>query len=332
MKSSIINVIGAGAWGTALAHAYANEGHDVTLWAREESVIASINDHHMNDDFLPNHPLCPALKVTGDLQSVLKADAILLVTPAQYIRATLRGLKDQLHPDTPLIICAKGIEIETGSLFSQIMFEEIPHIPYAIFTGPTFAAEVAKDHPVAMTLAVSQKEWGTKLQTLLAAKTIRPYLSEDLIGTQIGSAVKNVIAIACGIVNGCGLGESTRAAILTRGLSEMARLAVAMGGKRETLMGMCGVGDMILTCSSMQSRNFSFGAMIGQGKTVQEILDSRNSVTEGVYTAKALQVLARKNAIEMPICQAVYDAVIDQKPIKEIMNDLLGRPLKPETH
>lgn len=326
-----IGVIGAGSWGTALAQCYAGAGHKVLIWAREEDVVKAINEKHENTVFLPDIKLHKDLRATTDISAVIKCDIILLVTPAQYLRATLQNIKDQIPEGKPLVICSKGIEIATGKLMSQVAAEDVPHAFISVLTGPTFAADIARDLPSAVTIAGKDKDRIKVLAEQLAARNLRPYVSDDLIGTQIGGAVKNVIAIAAGILEGQKLGESARAALITRGLAEMARLTSAMGGKKETLMGMCGIGDLMLTCNSMESRNFSFGVLIGQGKTMQEILLERRSVTEGVHTAEALMKMAHSYAVEMPIAEAVYQCLHDNSPVEDVIDAMLERPVRMET-
>jgi len=325
-----IGIIGGGAWGTALAQVYATAGKNVILWAREDEVISSINTRHENTPFLPGQPISTNIKATGNLADAAKADVLLIVTPAQYLRITLDHLKPHLSDATPLVICAKGVEIKTGALMSQIASEVMPKSPIAILTGPTFAAEIAKGLPTAVTLAMNTKDAAEKLAESLNTRSLRLYASDDVIGAQVGGAVKNVIAIACGVIEGKQLGNSARAALVTRGLAEIARLASALGAKKETLMGMCGVGDLLLTCSSMQSRNFSLGVALGQGKSLKDILAQRNSVTEGVYTAEALMVMAKNNAVEMPISEAMYKCLSEGANVDEMIVRMLDRPVKSE--
>lgn len=326
-----IGIIGGGAWGTALAQSFAGTGKQCVIWAREERVVDSINIRNENETFLPGVKLNGNIRATGILREAAKADILIIVTPAQYLRTTLQTLKPDLNDTKPLVICAKGIEIESGLMLSQIAQEIVPESPLAILTGPTFAAEIARGLPSAVTLAMRDKESAKALAETLSSRTLRMYAADDIVGAQVGGAVKNVIAIACGIIEGRKLGDSARAALVTRGLAEIARLASALGAKKETLMGMCGVGDLILTCSSMQSRNFSLGAALGQGKSLKEILESRNSVTEGVYTAEALVVMARNNAVEMPISEAVHACLQDGADVGQIIEKILDRPVKTET-
>ena len=326
MKS--IGVIGGGAWGTALAQAQAAGGNPCTLWARESEVVDSINESHENTVFLAGVPLDPSLKATGDLAEIAACDVILLVTPAQFMRASLEDLKPHLKPDTPLVICSKGIEIVSGAMLSSVAADILPDQPIAIMSGPTFASEIARGLPCAVTVATPDEALGKSLQEALGLKRFRPYVTTDMIGAQLGGSLKNVIAIAAGVVAGKKLGDSARAALITRGIAEMGRLCVARGGQRETLFGMCGVGDLMLTCSSMQSRNYSLGFRLGEGESLDDILGSRNSVTEGVYTAQAVLKLAERNAVDMPITEAVYACLHDGMPIDEAMEDMLNRPFK----
>lgn len=324
-----IGIIGGGAWGTALAQNFANAGKTVLIWAREDEVVSSINSVHENIPFLPGVRLNDNIRATPTLSEAVKVDVILVVTPAQYVRPTLAAIKPSLDPSKTIIICAKGVEIETGGLISQIAQEILPQNPLAILTGPTFAAEIARGLPSAVTIAMKDIDAAKTLAKELNTRNLRIYPSDDVIGAQIGGAVKNVIAIACGIIEGKKLGDSARAALVTRGLAEIARLGSALGAKKETLMGMCGVGDMILTCSSMQSRNFSLGVALGQGRTLADILGERRSVTEGVYTAKALVLMAKNNAVEMPIADTVHQC-LEGANVDEMIERVLDRPVKTE--
>ncbi len=326
-----IGIIGAGAWGTALANSFATAGRPVTIWAREPEIVDSLNNRQENELFLPGIKLDKSIKATDSLTEASACDVLLITTPAQHVRSSLESLKAASETGKPFIICAKGVEINTGYLLSRVAEEIVPQAKIGVLTGPTFAAEIARGLPSAVTLAIREKDVGEQLVELLGNRTLRTYLSDDILGAQVGGAVKNVIAIACGVIEGLKLGDSARAALVTRGLAEIARLAAAMGAKKETLMGMCGVGDLILTCSSMQSRNFSLGVALGQGKSLEEILGSRTSVTEGVHTAKALTVMAKNHAVEMPISDAVNKCLSENVPIKEMIEMMLDRPFKAET-
>jgi glycerol-3-phosphate dehydrogenase (NAD(P)+) len=326
-----IGVIGAGAWGTALAMAAARAGAEVVLQAREPEVVESVNARHENSLFLPGIALDPAIHATASMTEAAQADALLLVTPAQHLRAACRALKPDLKPGVPVIICAKGIEIETGSLMSEAAEAELGSQPVAVLSGPTFAAEVAKGLPTAVTLAIRDEVLGRRLLAALGGRTFRPYLSDDLVGAQVGGAVKNVLAIACGIVHGRSLGDNARAALITRGLAEIARLGARLGARAETLMGLSGLGDLTLTCSSLQSRNMSLGAALGQGRSLEEVLGERRSVAEGVFTARAVTKLAAEKGVDMPLCQAV-DALLNQgADLDAIIDALMTRPFKAET-
>lgn len=323
-----IGVIGAGAWGTALAQVLSNEDRDVLLWAREESVVEDINKHHENTEYLPSVELNENLKATTALEDVASRDILLFVTPAQHLRSTLNSIKSYYRQDQVIVVCSKGIELESGMLLSQVVEDVIPEAKVAVMTGPTFASEIARGLPGAVTIGVKDADLGAMLQDTLGAKRFRPYVTTDIIGVQLGGAIKNVIAIACGVVYGRQLGESARAALLTRGVAEIARLGVAMGAKKQTLLGMCGIGDLMLTASSMQSRNFSLGAALGEGKSMESILSQRNAVTEGVHTAKATLDLAKQNAVDMPITEAVYKCLHEGLSIEDAIEDMLNRPFK----
>lgn len=325
-----IGIIGAGAWGTALAQSLANSGKDVLLWAREAEVVISINEHHENSLYLKDVRLNEMIKATHNLNDLDDCDLFLMTTPAQHLRATLEEVKDHLA-DKPFIICAKGIEIKTGCLLSEVAEQVIPNAKVACLSGPTFASEVARGLPCAVTLAMKDKELGIQIVNAIGSRTLRTYLTDDLIGAQVGGAIKNVIAIASGVVQGRKMGESARCALITRGLTEMGRLASALGARKETLMGMCGVGDLVLTSSSMQSRNYSLGFALGEGKTLEEILGDRISVTEGVHTAKALRLMAEQNAVDMPISTAVNDFLNEGADVGTIIERVLDRPLRRES-
>jgi glycerol-3-phosphate dehydrogenase (NAD(P)+) len=327
-----ISIIGGGAWGTALAHVMATAGHDTILWAREEDVVNSINQTHINKPFLDGISIHPSITATNDLGAAIKnTHVILMVTPAQHLRASMHALAlARVGENIPLVICAKGVEIETGLMMSEVARLGLPYMPLAVLTGPTFAAEIARGLPTAVTLAMDDLNAAQKLCDTLSSRSMRMYASDDMVGAQIGGAVKNVIAIACGMIAGKGLGDSARAALVTRGLAEIARLCIAMGGKRETLMGMCGVGDLLLTCSSMQSRNFSLGFALGEGQSLESILSGRSAVTEGVHTAKALYRLAKKHAVDMPIAHGVHQCLSEGLSVDMMIQAMLDRPVRHE--
>lgn len=324
-----LGIIGGGAWGTALAALSAEQG-DTLLWARNAEVVASVNQQNANPLYLPGIALPQSLRATADLAALKDCDALVLAVPAQTLRHFAREIWKQLPSHAPIIITAKGIEIDSGKLPGDILQEILPNRPLAILTGPTFAAEVARGLPTAATLACYDATLGAALVQRIGRPTFRPYLSDDVTGTQIGGAVKNVLAIACGIVVGRKLGDNARAALITRGLAEMTRLGLALGGRPETLMGLSGLGDLVLTCSGAQSRNLSLGIALGEGKNLNEIQAGRRSVAEGVFTAKALHHLCARLEIEMPIAAAVHAILHEGAAIDQTIAALLARPLKTE--
>ena len=324
-------VIGAGAWGTACAQALARAGRDVTLWALEESVAASINTDHRNTTFLPDVALDPALTATSDLADLGDCDAVLAVAPAQFMRATLRQFAPHAREGLPVVLCSKGIEISSLAFMSDVLADTLPHSVPAVLAGPSFAIDVARDLPAAVTLACADEPVLQALGGSIASSTFRPYLSSDVLGAEIGGAVKNVLAIACGMVLGLGLGRSAHAALIARGFAEMRRLGVALGCDPDTLIGLCGLGDLVLTCSSEQSRNMSCGLALGKGESLAAIMDARVSVTEGVATAPALAQMARSANIDMPICQTVAAIIAGELPVAEAAAALLSRELRRET-
>jgi len=325
-----IGVIGAGAWGTALAATARRGGRDVVLWAHEPEVVAGIRAAGENSVYLPGIALDPGVRATTDLAEAAACDAVLLVTPAQHLRGICQLLAAHWRPGVPAVICAKGIEAGTGALLDAAVAAELPGAPVAVLSGPTFAIEVARNLPTAITLASADAAIGQKLVEALGTATFRPYLSDDLVGTLVGGAVKNVLAIGCGIVEGRGLGDNARAALITRGLAELMRFAIAKGGRAETLMGLSGLGDLILTAASEQSRNYSLGLALGAGRGLGEILAARKSVTEGVWTAGIVVREAEKLGIEMPICAAVDSVLNRGATLDDAIRALLARPFRAE--
>ena len=322
-----IGVIGAGAWGTALAQALAIDGRSVKLWALEEGLADRINATRRNDLYLPSADLAASIQATGDLADMADCDTLLIVTPAQHMGATLAK-----HPAFPqdLVLCAKGIEASTGRMMHDVAHAIAPDSDIAVLSGPTFAHEVAAGLPCAVTLACSggAAQW-ERLSPAIARPHLRPYYSDDVVGAEVGGAVKNVLAIACGVVDGLGLGQNARNALITRGFAEMLRFGVALGGKAETLNGLCGLGDLVLTCSSTSSRNFSLGKALGEGMSAAEALADKRTVAEGAHTAPVLRELAHKHGVQMPITEAVND-LLEGRPARQVVADLLARPLKAE--
>ena len=331
-----ITIIGAGAWGTALADMLARSQKSVTLYARNADLAQQIASSRENRDYLPGVSLSPAISATSDFSRALGgAGIVLFVVPAQHLREYLmKALGAGLARDIPLVLCSKGIESASGLLLSEITAGVFPQNPVAVLSGPTFAAEVARGLPCAITLALDRRHaaLGAGLAQDLSGKVFRPYLSDDLIGVEIGGAVKNVIAIACGVVAGAKLGENAKAAIMTRGLAEISRLGLALGARAETFLGLSGMGDLVLTCHSMVSRNFSLGFELGQGRALPDILAARRSVTEGIATTGAVLTLAARHGVEMPVASAVRDLVELGQPVPAIVERLLARPLKQERH
>lgn len=324
-------IIGAGAWGTALAVVAHRAGSTVTLWARDPAIAAAINAERDNRAYLPGVALDPAITVTADAEATVeRAEALLLAAPAQFLRSVLCTLRPYVRDGLPLLHCAKGIETSTLALMSQIGAELLPGSPYAVLSGPSFAAEVARGLPTAVAIAASDARIAEDFAVALGSPRFRPYLSADPIGAEIGGAVKNVLAIACGIVIGRGIGDNARAALITRGLAEMVRLGVALGAHAETFRGLSGLGDLVLTCNAPQSRNHALGLALGRGIGLDDAVAGRRSVVEGVATAAAIAELAARLGIEMPISQAV-DAVLHRgAPIDETIERLLRRPYRAE--
>jgi glycerol-3-phosphate dehydrogenase (NAD(P)+) len=321
-----VGVLGGGAWGTALAQVAA-EGGETLLWAREPEVVESVNARHENGLFLAGVPLDPAIRATGELAELADCDALLVVTPAQHMRTVLAALPKL---SAPLILCAKGMEEATMKLMHDVAHEAQPEAPLAVLSGPTFAHEVAARLPAAVTLAVEDRAVGERLRARIARPWFRPYLSNDVAGAEIGGAVKNVLAIACGVVEGRRLGQNARAALISRGFAEMTRFGLARGARAETLAGLSGLGDLVLTCSSVSSRNFSLGKGLGEGRTAAELLADRRTVAEGAFTAPVLHRAAREAGVDMPIVAAVCALLSGEAGVDEVVERLLSRPLRSE--
>lgn len=330
-KYQNIGVIGGGAWGTALAQTLAVAGRDVTLWAFETECVNSINDLRENTLFLPSIKLDQRICAISDISNLGDMDAVLSVAPAQHTRAILETFVPHMKASMPIVLCSKGIEISTQSFMSDVLAEVAPTAIPAVLSGPSFAVDVAKGLPTAVTLACKDQTVGQALVRAIAAPTFRPYLAHDVLGAEIGGAVKNVLAIVCGLVLGKELGRSAHAAIIARGYAEMTRLGKALGCNPETLTGLCGLGDLVLTCSSEQSRNMSCGLALGRGQTLEQIMASRTSVTEGVATAPALKEMASKLNVDMPICTAMADILSGDLSVDKAIIQLLSREHKTET-
>ncbi|MFL0671023.1 MAG: NAD(P)H-dependent glycerol-3-phosphate dehydrogenase [Erythrobacter sp.] len=322
-----IGVIGAGAWGTALAQMVASDGSAVVLWAYEAEVVEAINTARNNPLYLPSASLHPTIRATGNLADLAGCEIVLVVTPAQVLGQVLGGLA---HPPRDLVLCSKGIDASTGELMNDVARRAAPDSTLAVLSGPTFAHEVAAGLPTAVTLACSggAAQW-QRLAPALSRPAFRLYYSDDVTGAEIGGAIKNVLAIACGVVEGLGLGQNARAALIARGFSEMLRFGEALGAQPETLAGLCGLGDLVLTCSSTSSRNFSFGKALGEGRSAASLLADRRTVAEGAHTAPVLARLADEQAIAMPIVSAVND-LIAGADARAVVAALMARPLKAE--
>ena len=330
MEFHSAGVIGAGAWGTALAQVTGWAGLDTLLQAREPDVVESIRERRVNEAFLPGVTLDDHVNVTSDLADLGGCDLVLAVPPAQFMRATMTAFAPHYRPGVPIVLCSKGIERGSLKMMTEVLAETIPHATVAVLSGPSFAADVSRGLPTAVTLACADEALGEALMAALCAPGFRPYLATDLIGAEAGGALKNVLAIACGIVEGRGLGRSAHAALITRGFAEMTRLAVALGGEAETVAGLCGLGDLVLTCSSPQSRNMSLGLALGQGQTVEQALAGKRSVAEGYESAPAVRELAARLGVETPICEAVAAVLAGETTVDAVIEGLLSRPLKSE--
>jgi glycerol-3-phosphate dehydrogenase (NAD(P)+) len=316
-------VIGGGAWGTALAQVAAGSGRETLLWALEDDVVETVNRDHQNRLYLPGVPLSPVIRATDDLGELETCDAWLVVTPAQHMRSILEKAP---HAGKPLVLCSKGIEEKSGRLLHHVAAEACPDSPVTVISGPTFAHEVAAGLPTAVTLACSDWDLGEALRERIGLPSFRIYLSDDITGAEIGGAVKNVLAIACGVVEGRQLGQNARAALIARGFAEMARFGLAHGARLETLTGMAGLGDLVLTCSSTSSRNFSLGKAIAEGRTVAELMSDRRTVAEGAFTAPVLRRIADSKGIDMPIVTAVDDLLAGRRDLEQVLEALRTRP------
>ncbi len=324
-------VIGGGAWGSALAQTAARAGASVVLWARDPAIVDAVNRDHANPVYLSGVALDPAIVATTDPETALAgADGALIVVPAQFLRVVVSRLASLLPPGLPLLLCAKGIETDSLETMSEIAAKLAPSSPLAVLSGPSFAGEVARGLPTAVVIASRDMAVAGAWVAVLGTRYFRPYSSDDPIGVEIGGAVKNVLAIACGIVEGHGLGDNARAALITRGLAEMVRLGAAKGAEARTFRGLSGLGDAVLTCTAPQSRNYALGLALGRGASLGEALAGRRSVVEGVASSAAIASLARRLGVEMPIGAAV-DAVLHRgMAIDMMIEGLLRRPYRNE--
>ena len=326
-----IGVLAAGAWGTALAANWAQR-HRVSIWAREPEVVASINNDHVNHQFLPKISLPADLKATGDLADLYSSDVLVLATPVAALRVTVQALKALygVRPLPPLVWVCKGFEPQTGLLPHQVVREELGDVPAAALSGPSFAQEVARQLPTAVTIGAANLALAEKLADWLHTLSLRLYASGDVVGVEVGGAVKNVLAIATGICDGLLLGHNARAALMTRGLAEIARLCERLGGHRETLMGLAGLGDLILTCTGDLSRNRQVGLALGQGKTLEETLAALGHVAEGVGTAREVARLSQALQVDMPIARAVAAVIAGELKAQDAVVQLMNRAQRAE--
>ena len=326
-----VGVIGTGIWGTALALTASRAGNDVLCWARRQEIVDSINHSHVNRTYLPDIPLPDTIKATNNIKDIFDfAKIILLTVSAQYTRETLKLIKPYVQKDTVIVICAKGIEADSGKMLSQVAREEIPDITIAILSGPGFAIDVAERRIASVTIACEKEEIASKITDMLGTQFFRPYYTTDIISPQIGGSVKNVIAIASGIVEGAHFGDGARATLITRGFHEMSKLAKALGGELTTITGMCGLGDLVMTASCSQSRNFSFGYEIGVNGEAESVIKANTRTVEGLHTTRAVVKIAKELGIEMPICEMVNRLLFEGISLNDAMIKLLSRPYKEE--
>lgn len=337
MDKQDIGVIGAGSWGIALAYLLSNNGHSVTVWSRSESTVEKLKSYHGNEDKLPGVKLPESVTYTSDMKSaVCNKDLLVLVVPSAHLRETVKLMKPYMRNSDEhkqiIVNCTKGIEDDTLMVMSDVILDEIPGCDVCVLSGPSHAEEVGKGLPTSIVVGAFEKDIARYVQNVFMNNVFRVYISPDMLGIEIGAALKNVIALAAGMADGYGLGDNAKAALITRGIAEIGRLGMAMGGKFETFSGLSGIGDLVVTCASMHSRNRRAGILIGQGKTYQEAMDEVHMVVEGVYSAKAALKLAQKYEVEMPIVQAVNDILFNNKAPGDALNDLMLRNKKIENN
>lgn len=326
MSEARICVLGGGAWGTALALNARRAGHDVVLWARDEATVAAINTDRANPRYLPGVTVDAGVRATTDAGEALRgASEILAVVPAQTLRGVLAAVGPQIEADATLILCAKGIERATGRLMTEVVSELLPDVATAVLSGPSFATDVARGLPTAVVVASAERERAAHLARLLSTPAFRCYSTDDVIGVEMGGALKNVLAIAAGTVNGAGLGASAQAAMVTRGFVELRRMAAAFGARPETVMGLSGFGDLMLSCGSAQSRNFAYGLALGRGAPLAGL-----PLAEGVPTAEIAARIADERGIAAPIIHAVHDLLGGRTTVRDAVAALMSRPLRDE--
>jgi glycerol-3-phosphate dehydrogenase (NAD(P)+) len=324
-------VIGAGAWGTALADLLTRNGHEVRLWAYEPDVADAITERHENTRFLAGHPLTPALRATNDLgQALTGAELVVMATPSQVLRPIARTARASLTESTPVVIASKGLERETLSLMTQVATEEIPRATVVALSGPSFAAEVVRCQPTAVVVASGDADAAALVQRAFSSPYFRTYTHTDIVGVELGGALKNVMAVATGIAEGLGLGFNARAALITRGLAEMTRLGVSLGADQSTFAGLAGLGDLVLTCTGSLSRNRAVGIELGKGRNLDDVLRDTETVAEGVVTAQSARELARRSKVEMPIVDTVNRVLFEGQSARSAIGALMTRELRSE--
>ena len=330
MSAERCAVIGAGAWGTALADLLARSGNEVALWAREDDVVASVNESHRNR-FLENHSIHDSVRAFADAgDAVRDARVAIFVTPSHALRSVARAVAPALGRGTVVVVASKGVEEESLALMSDVLAEELGAPALVALSGPTFASEVAAGQPTAVVAASTDEATALVAQRIFSGSNLRPYTHDDVIGVELGGALKNVMAVATGIADGLGLGHNARAALITRGLAEMTRLGVALGGKQATFAGLAGLGDLVLTCTGGLSRNRAVGVAVGKGATLEAALAGRDTVAEGVVTTRSARALAAREGVDMPIVDAVYRVLFEGEPAPDAMRALMARELRSE--
>ena len=331
-----IGIVGAGSWGIALAYLLRNNGHKVTVWSRRQETVDKLKAYHGNEDKLPGVILDDSVVFTCNMEEAVRdKERIVLVVPSAHMRETVKLMAPFIDGNDEhqqiIVNCSKGIEEQSLMVMSDVILDEIPGCQVCVMSGPSHAEEVGKGMPTSIVVGAFDKETARLVQNVFMSNVFRVYISPDMLGIEIGAALKNVIALAAGIADGYGLGDNAKAALITRGIAEIGRLGMAMGGKFETFSGLSGIGDLIVTCASMHSRNRRAGILIGQGKSMQEAMDEVKMVVEGVYSAKAARLLAEKYEVEMPIVTAVNQVLFEGKSPAEALNDLMIRDKKIES-
>lgn len=325
------SVVGAGAWGTALSDLLARNGHDVRLWAYEPDVVESVNGKHENVRFLRGHPLSPSIRAVGDIASAVEgSDLVTLAAPSHVLRIIVRSAARSLPRNAPLVVATKGIEKQTLALMTEVAEQEVPGATVIALSGPSFATEVVSGQPTAVVVASSSDDAAEIAQRAFSSPYFRTYTHTDVIGVELGGALKNVMAVATGIAEGLGLGFNARAALVTRGLAEMTRLGAALGAEQSTFAGLAGLGDLVLTCTGSLSRNRAVGVEVGKGRKLDDVLSDRETVAEGVVTAQSARELAAREGVEMPIVDTVNRVLFEGQSPRSAIAALMTRELRAE--